>query len=125
MHELSIAEALIEQVGRELRRVGQPGPVVRVELSVGRLSGVHVEALRFAFDLLSPGSLVDGAELVINEPRAKCCCQSCEAQTEIDELVFHCPRCQSDQITISGGRDLLLESIEVEEPHQPLGQAGP
>jgi len=124
MHELSIAEALIEQVGRELKRAGQPGPVVRLELSVGRLSGVHAEALRFAFELLAPGTLVDGAELEISESRARCCCRNCGAETEIEELVFCCPSCESDQVTIEGGRDLLLECIEVEEPHEPLGHAG-
>ncbi len=124
MHELSIAEALIEQVGRELKRAGQPGPVVRLELAVGRLSGVHADALRFAFDLLAPGTLVEGAEVSISEPPARCCCRTCGAETEIDELVFCCPCCESDQVTIEGGRELLLESIEVEEPHEPLGRAG-
>lgn len=125
MHELSIAEALIEQVGRELKRAGQSGPVVRVELSVGRLSGVNADALRFAFDLLAPGTLVEGAALAITEPPARCCCRICRAETEIDELVFRCPRCESHEVTIEGGRELLLECIEVEEPHEPLGRAGP
>ncbi len=123
MHELSIAEALIEQVGRELKRAGQPGPVVRLELAVGKLSSVHAEALRFAFGLLAPGTLVDGAELEITESPARCCCRICRAETEIEELVFRCPRCESEQVTIEGGRDLLLECIEVEEPHEPLGRA--
>ena len=57
MHELSIAEALIEQVSEELKRAGQTGAVKRVELAVGRLSGVHCDCLRFAFGLLAPGEV--------------------------------------------------------------------
>ena len=68
MHELAIAEALIEQVGTELDRAGQKGAVKRLELAVGRLSGVHCDSLRFAFELLSPGTPAEGAELSIREP---------------------------------------------------------
>ena len=65
MHELSIVEALIDQVGQELDRAGQQGRVVRLELSIGRLSGVHGESVRFAFGLLAPGTRVENADLVI------------------------------------------------------------
>ena len=115
MHELSIVEALIDQVGKELDRAGQPGRVMRVELSVGRLSGVHGESLRFAFGLLAPGTRVEKAELVIQEPKAVSRCRACGAQVEIDDLVVECPRCGSSDITIEGGRELTLQSIEIEE----------
>jgi hydrogenase nickel incorporation protein HypA/HybF len=115
MHELSIIEALIDQVGRELDRVGERGRVLRLELSIGRLSGVNCESVRFAFGLLSPGTTVEDAEIVIQEPKAICYCQDCGAQTEIDDLVIQCPRCASRDVTIKGGRELLLQSIEVGE----------
>jgi hydrogenase nickel incorporation protein HypA/HybF len=115
MHELSIVEALIDQVGRELDRAGQPGRVARLELSIGRLSGVHSESLRFAFELLAPSTPVENAELVIQEPKAVSCCRDCGARVEIDDLVVECPRCASLEITIEGGRELLLQSIEIQE----------
>jgi hydrogenase nickel incorporation protein HypA/HybF len=115
MHELSIAEALIDQVGQELDRVGQQGRVLRLELSIGRLSGVHGESVRFAFELLAPGTRVENAEIVIKEPKAVCHCHACEAQLEIDDLVIQCPRCTSSDISIEGGRELMLQSIEIED----------
>jgi len=115
MHELSIVEALIEQVQRELDRAGQTGGCVReLHLSIGRLSGVNVESIRFAFELLAPGSIVDGAELKVVEPAAECVCRQCDARTEIEGLVTQCPACGSDEVQITGGRDLTLDSIEVE-----------
>ena len=69
MHELAIAKALIEQVGTELDRAGQNKAVKRLELAVGRLSGVHCDCLRFAFELLSPGTPVEGAELTSRTAR--------------------------------------------------------
>jgi hydrogenase nickel incorporation protein HypA/HybF len=115
MHELSIVDALIDQVGRELDQAGHQGRVLRVELSIGRLSGVHSESLRFAFGLLAPGTRVENAEVVIREPKAVCQCHACNARVEIDALVVQCPQCASGNITIEGGQDLVLQSIEVED----------
>ncbi len=115
MHELSIVEALIDQVEKELQRAGQKGRVVRLELNVGRLSGANPESIGFAFNLLAPKTVAEDAKLVINEPKAVCRCRGCGAKTEIDDLVTHCPRCSSDEITIEGGRELVLQSIEIEE----------
>jgi hydrogenase nickel incorporation protein HypA/HybF len=115
MHELSIAQALIDQVEREVRRAGQSGRVLRLELAVGRLSGVHCESLRFGFDLISRGTIAEGAELNIHEPRAVCVCRACGGREEIDDLVCECPKCRSAEISIEEGRELLLQSIELDD----------
>ncbi len=114
MHELSIVEALIEQVNHELHRAGQKGRIVELNLAVGRLSGVNSDSLRFAFDLLSPGTIVDGAEVIIKEPKAACRCRDCNHVEPIDELVAECPKCGSSNVVIEGGRELTLDSIELE-----------
>ena len=115
MHELSIVEALIDQVGQELNRAGQQGRVLRLELNIGRLSGVNPDAVRFAFGLLSADTIVENAKIVIEEPRAVCHCHACNARTELDDLIFECPQCSSAEITIEGGRDMVLQSIEIED----------
>lgn len=114
MHELSIVEALIDQVGRELHRAGQKGRVVELNLAVGRLSGVHSGSLCLAFELLSPGTVVEGAQMNITEPKAVCRCRHCGHAEPIDELLAQCSACGSGHIVIEGGRDLTLESIELE-----------
>jgi hydrogenase nickel incorporation protein HypA/HybF len=116
VHELSIVEALIDQVRRELDRAGARGRVLRLELSVGRLSGVNPDSLRFSFGLIAPGTPVEEAEVVIQEPKAVCNCRACLARTEIDDLVVECPRCAGRDITIEGGRELILQTIELEDP---------
>jgi hydrogenase nickel incorporation protein HypA/HybF len=115
MHELSIAEALIEQVGAELDRSGQHGRVKRIELAVGWLSGVHCGALAFAFELLAPGTVVEGAALSIRQPPAISHCRQCGAETEIGEMIADCPKCHSPEIAIDKGRELLLEGIDLED----------
>lgn len=115
MHEVSIVEALIEQVEGEVTRAGASGKVTRLALSIGRLSGVQVDSIRFAFELLAPGTLVEGATLEIEEPQAECVCAACDVRTELEELCLECPACDSHQISIEGGREMLLQTIDVDE----------
>jgi hydrogenase nickel incorporation protein HypA/HybF len=116
MHEVAIVGALIEQVEEEVRRSGIEGRVVRLELSIGRLSGVSTDSLRFAMELLAPGTVVESAQIDIRQPKAVCCCTACGGRTEIDDLLADCPRCASGEVTIEGGREMMLESIELEDP---------
>lgn len=114
MHELSIVEALIDQTQREVERAGADGRVVRLELIIGRLSGVCCDSIRFAFELLAPGTLVEGAQVAITEPPATCHCCQCDARTEVEEITVKCPQCGSGEVVIEGGRDMILQSIELE-----------
>jgi hydrogenase nickel incorporation protein HypA/HybF len=115
VHEVSIVQALIEQVEQAVHESGHAGRVVRLDLVIGRLSGVHPDSVRFAFEMLAPDTPVEGAQLNIEEPRAVAACRHCGARTPIDELVVACPACGDDQISIEEGRELLLRSIELEE----------
>jgi len=115
MHELSVVQALIDQVEQELNRADQHGRVLQLELAIGRLSGVNCDSVRFAFELLAPDTVVNGAEVLIHEPKATCRCRACDARTEIYDLVVLCPECDSDDIVIEGGRELVLQSIDLEE----------
>ena len=115
MHEVSIVEALIEQVEGEVTRAGACGKVTRLVLSIGRLSGVQVDSIRFAFELLSPDTIVEGAALEIETPPAVCVCAACGARTELEELCLECPACDSHEISIEGGREMLLLTIDVDD----------
>jgi hydrogenase nickel incorporation protein HypA/HybF len=115
VHEMSIVQALLDQVQTEVEKSGQPGRVVSLHLVIGRLSGVHADSIRFGFELLSPGSIAAGATLCIEQPHARCHCAACGAEREIDEIVVCCPLCGAADITIHGGQELLLQSIDLED----------
>jgi len=115
MHEIAIADAVIEQVQGEVRRAGASGQVTRVALVVGRLSGVNPDSLRFALDLLAKGTMLESARIEIVGQNAFCRCAACGDRAEIDDLEARCRQCGSSDVAIEGGRDLLLESIELEE----------
>jgi hydrogenase nickel incorporation protein HypA/HybF len=115
MHEVAIADALIEQVQSEIDRAGASGTVTRIALCVGRLSGVNPDSLRFALDLLVKGTILESARIEIAEPAAQGQCAACGCRAEIEDLESRCQRCGSSDVAIEGGRQLLLESIELEE----------
>lgn len=112
---MSIVQALIEQVEAEVEKSGELGRVVELDLVVGRLSGVHVDSIRFAYEILAPGTILEGSTLRISEPTAYSDCHACGAREAIEELSMYCPRCGSGEIVIDGGRDLMLQSIELEQ----------
>lgn len=112
MHELSIAQSLIEIVDRHAggRRV------TRVEVKVGRLRQVVPDALSFAFELVAEGTPVEGAELVLEDVAAAGTCGSCGSDTPLPELPLACRRCGSVDVEVTQGEELRVEALEIEEP---------
>jgi len=115
MHEVAIVDSLIHIAEQEISRAGAKGRVLGLKLSIGRLSCASPEAVRFAFELLAVGTGLEGAELHIERPMAVCHCRQCGQRTETDEVFGACPVCGGRDVSIEGGQDLLLQSIEIEE----------
>jgi hydrogenase nickel incorporation protein HypA/HybF len=120
---MSIVQALIEQVEAEVEKAGQDCRVIGLDLVVGRLSGVHADSIRFAFEVLAPGTIVEGSTLRVSEPAAYSQCRACGARVLVEDLTMACPRCGSGEIVIDGGRELLLQSIELETNEDRLGSS--
>ncbi|HXP56506.1 MAG TPA: hydrogenase maturation nickel metallochaperone HypA [Streptosporangiaceae bacterium] len=109
MHELAIAEGLVDGVTERLpgRRIAS----VRVE--IGTLSGVVPDALRFCFGMATEGTPLAGADLEISEPEAKCDCGDCGRSFEPeDSRILLCP-CGSANVTVVSGQQLLITSVKV------------
>jgi len=116
VHEAFLAQSLVDQVTEELERQGISGKVQFVEVAVGVFSGVHPEALEFAFSVLRANTPLEEAKLVIRRIPAECRCDACGHREEVNEPVGACPSCGSSEIHFHGGRELRVDAIEVEEP---------
>jgi len=115
MHELSIAQALAGELESIVRSEGARA-VSRVTLAVGALSGVEPEALRLAFPVAMEGTAAAHAELVLQRIPAQVRCRTCGQDTEPDFPVFVCGHCGSSDIDIAAGRELLIQSVELDVP---------
>jgi hydrogenase nickel incorporation protein HypA/HybF len=113
MHELSIATSLIA-LAREHLAPQDAGRVARVYLAIGALTSVHVESLRFSFDLVAEGTPLEGAELVIRSIPIAIHCPNCNEEFELEGIQsFRCPVCHVPSADIRRGRELDLEQLEL------------
>ncbi|MGI8667719.1 MAG: hydrogenase maturation nickel metallochaperone HypA [Jatrophihabitans sp.] len=108
MHELAIAESVIEAV---LERTGS-APVHAVRLEVGVLAGVTVDSLRFCFELATADTSLADATLEISQPAGLAHCNHCGADFEVSELILLC-RCGSADVQVLQGQQLRILSVEV------------
>ena len=113
MHELSLAEGVLQIVEDAARREGF-GRVRAVWLEVGRLSSVEPEAMRFCFDAVTRHSVADGARLEILETPGSAWCMKCSTPTAIAALGDACPRCGSYQLRVTDGTGMRVKELEVE-----------
>jgi hydrogenase nickel incorporation protein HypA/HybF len=110
MHELALTCSIVETA----QKAAAGRPVMRVTLVIGRLSGVMTAAVRFCFDEVARGTLLDGAALDIVEPEGRARCEACGAEFATPDLLTRC-RCGSLALTRLSGEELTIRSIEVEE----------
>ena len=115
MHELSMAHSLVELADEAARAAGAVRVTV-VRLRLGAMAGVVEDALRFCFPVAASGTLVDGAELVIEHVPAEVYCEQCVcSQVLTPPFVFRCPVCGASVVSLVRGREIQIESIEIEE----------
>jgi len=88
--------------------------LVAVNLVVGRLSGADPESLDFAMGLMVGESAWPGAAVCIREEPLRLVCAGCGRGYEADLDRLACPACGSMDVEVTAGRDLRLESLEVE-----------
>ena len=111
MHELSIAAAVVSIAERHA--AGRS--VVAIELRVGHLRQVVPSSLTRAFELITQGTALDGAQLRITQVPVRVRCSSCDAHSEPEQLPFLCSVCGSADVELIAGEELLVDSLEVEE----------
>jgi hydrogenase nickel incorporation protein HypA/HybF len=119
MHELSIAQSIVESVGGHVAAHGG-GRVVAVAVRVGALSGVEAPALAFAWGAATAGTPLAGSRLEVEEVPAEAWCPSCQAERALVSIQrLRCPRCGTPTPRIVRGRELEILEVEL----APAGEA--
>ncbi len=122
MHELSIAQALIEIASEAAARDGARR-VLRLAARIGVLSGIVKESLFFCFELAAEGTLCEGAALDVEDVQVTVMCPQCNAARELpaaNRFRLVCPACGGETPKILHGQELELASIEVEPRSRDL-----
>jgi hydrogenase nickel incorporation protein HypA/HybF len=110
VHELSIAQAIVEVAARH----AGGSRVALVHVQVGHLRQVVPSALEFAFELCSHGTPAEGAELELEEIAVVVTCRSCGAESRPSGFPLACGSCGALGVDVVRGEELQVESLELE-----------
>ncbi len=113
MHEMSIAQSLIDIIKEEMHK--HNAKVLKsVRLDIGQLSAIVPESLSFCFEVMTSGTELEGAELIMKIIPLKGTCKECSREFEIKEYAFECSHCSSPNIDTIAGRELSIVEMEVD-----------
>ena len=113
MHELSVCQGLMRQVGRIAAQNGATA-VDKIVLKVGPLSGIEPDLLKHAFTIARQGTVAANAELEIQEGTLRVRCTQCGAESEVPSNRLVCPECGDWRVNVTEGEEMLLLSLEIE-----------
>ncbi len=113
MHELGITQSIVE-IAERTAREQHAAKVLSVTVEVGSLSGVVPEALDFCFEACSNGTLLEGAQLLIERIAACARCLDCGREFPLDQLLACCPVCDSAACELLAGEELRIKEMEID-----------
>lgn len=115
VHEVSVALAMIDELQKIAERNGAK-KILHVRLKIGRMSGIVVDSLKFAFDAVKlEQPLTASAEIMIDEVPLIYKCNECGRSFETDSLYFpSCTECGSYNLTVLSGEEQHIENVEIE-----------
>lgn len=115
MHELSVAQALVEQIDG-IVRAHEATAAASLRVRIGPLSGVVPELLASAFGLAAAGSAAEQAVMELVNAPVQVRCQSCGAETAAAMNRLLCGACGDWHTQLISGDELILESVELRMP---------
>lgn len=121
MHELSIAESILEAVRKELLNYSGARPV-RVGLRIGKLAAIDVDSLSFCFAAVVRGTEWESLQLDAQVCAQRRTCNDCGKGFDVVDYNVCCPICGSNHTTSSGGDELDFDYLEVETDGTPGAQ---
>ena len=113
MHEMSLAEGMLQLVEETARRE-QAQRVKSIVLEIGQLASVETSALEFCFAAVAAGGPADGARLVIIDVPGAGCCLSCGRTVAMESLFGDCPDCGSHRLQATAGTEMRIREMEIE-----------
>mgnify|MGYP001331236634 CR=1 FL=1 len=113
MHEQSIVESLLA-LALENAQKANAVKIHKINVVIGELSGAVDESMDFYFSFLRNDTIASEASLSFRHVPAQLRCRKCSRIFNAREMDFRCPDCKEADVDIVGGRELYLESLEVE-----------
>ena len=113
MHELAVTEGLLQIILDQVQG-SNVTRVYGVSLVIGDLASIVDESVQFYFDILSKGTVAEGAQLCVTRVVPEYGCRSCGFQSAERSQSYRCRACGAEDVFIGKGQEFYLDSIEVE-----------
>jgi hydrogenase nickel incorporation protein HypA/HybF len=115
MHEISICQSIINTIEDEFEHT-EVERIREIHLKVGVLSTIEPELLKHVFEFMKLDSRVQNAILLVDLVKVTASCDNCGEKFKVEKYKFVCPACGQLVTDITGGRELLIHKIILEEP---------
>jgi hydrogenase nickel incorporation protein HypA/HybF len=89
--------------------------ITEIRITVGELTEIQEFALDFAFMSMTPGTMAEGAKLVVTNVAPTSRCRDCGNEYTHDRFEMVCPTCSSFNVEPLTGRELRIDSIEADD----------
>jgi hydrogenase nickel incorporation protein HypA/HybF len=123
MHESSVTKQIVHTVLQEAEKQGAKR-VLEVNLVIGKLSLLGIEQVRFVYEILVKGTIMEGSKLLIEERDVLVKCADCGYERRFsygDASGYHVPnvsvvtlRCLKCEglVEIVEGRECLIKNLK-------------
>lgn len=112
MHELSIAQSIVE-LAEDVALKEKADSVSSIDIEIGALSGVVLDALEFALEMTVKNTKLENAKINYLKRIGKADCLVCNFQFETNNLLALCPKCNQANFKIIDGKQLRIKSLTV------------
>jgi hydrogenase nickel incorporation protein HypA/HybF len=125
VHEFSMTSWIVDAL-LDLARKQQSKQVLEVHLRIGKLRVLSVDQVKFCYGILTKGTVLEGSNLIVEEPPGKVRCGNCGYSGEFDPEgdAYHfgippliCPVC-GGSLVIEGGDECVITRVRMQLPSE-------
>jgi len=113
MHEYSIVQSLLDQC-EDNAKANNATKVTKVVVKIGVMSGVEPDLLKTAFDTFKEATMCKSCEYIQNLQPIVIKCHKCNKESTLSKNEYCCPNCESIELDVIDGEDLILMQLELE-----------
>jgi len=113
MHELSLANEVIDLASREAKK-NNIDSLTEIVIEIGDLSGIEADIFQSALEMIVKDTMLEHAGLRLIRTSGKGKCHACSRDFEMKNRLDVCPVCSCFPSEISGGHEFRVLSISGE-----------
>jgi hydrogenase nickel incorporation protein HypA/HybF len=120
MHELPVTESILDIVLRHAEKANSD-QITKIHLVIGQLASIVDDSVKFYWDIISKGTLAEGAVLSFRRIPTRFLCLDCKIKFLPSGSHFTCPDCGSSRVSIINGNEFFVEAIDLKmEPPEKI-----